>query len=104
MIGKSDLFIHMNIIGEFIEAIHRDAPTTSRIENYIYEYAVARHLLPKAMKEVYYNLNQVSEILETIITDPHEKTAIAQAFVHYHKPNAQQQAFLLEILVSCFID
>lgn len=57
MIGKSDLFISMNIIGEFIERIYKDNPSTNKIEDYIYEYAKERHLHPKSMKEVYYNLN-----------------------------------------------
>lgn len=39
MIGKSDLFIHMNIIGEFIEKIYKDKPSATKIEDYIYEYA-----------------------------------------------------------------
>lgn len=104
MIGKSDLFIHMNIIGEFIECIYRDAPSSNKIEDYIYDYAKERHILPKSMKEVYYNLNQISEILETIITDPVEKQAISSAFKVYKKPNASQQSLLLEILVACFID
>jgi hypothetical protein len=29
MIGKSDLFIHINIIGEFVEKIYTDKPSTS---------------------------------------------------------------------------
>lgn len=104
MLGKSDLFIHMNIIGEFIEAVHRDKPSTTAIEDYIYEYAKARHLLPKSLKEVYYNLNQLSEILETIIKDNSEKTKLSKAFIKYTKPTPQQQSVLLEIIIACFID
>lgn len=36
MVGKSDLFINMNIIGEFVETIYKDSPSTSQIEDYIY--------------------------------------------------------------------
>ncbi|EAS00609.2 DEAD/DEAH-box helicase (macronuclear) [Tetrahymena thermophila SB210] len=104
MIGKSDLFIHMNIIGEFIEKIYKDNPSTSKIEDYIYEYAKERHLHPKGMKEVYYNLNQISDILESIIDDPEEKKQISQGFQPYVKPNATQQKLLQEIVISCFID
>lgn len=103
----SDLFIGINILGEFLKEMMSHAPELAsgkEIDGKIFEYAQQNNLLGNNLKEIYYTILQLLEIFDCILENADEKHALQKFFAEYVQPDARQQKLLKEIIVAGFID
>lgn len=60
----------MNVLGEFVSYITKQ--DKYEMDKCIYDYAKENGLLSKALKEIYFNLNQLIEIIDYLVEDKKE--------------------------------
>jgi len=86
IIGKSDLFTIMNILGEFMKFLYIRCPTLDdvpKLESAISDFAIMYALIAKSLKAIFLNLRQLINIFESLIEDQEEKTVKINIFWPY---------------------
>lgn len=74
----------MNVLGFFLKEILKENKLD--IDNEIYKYAKNNYLISKSLKEVYYNLIQLIDIINNMLEDESEKIGLKEFFNNYNHP------------------
>ena len=101
--GKSDLFVGMNLLGEFFEQTAHAG--FGQLDAAIARFALEKGLLSKSLREIHQNLEQLLEIVRALLNDAREAALIENFFRSaYARPLPREILTLQEILVSTFAD
>jgi len=103
IVGSSDLFTIMNILGEFMKFLYQRCPSLDdidKLEVAIKDFGMMYNLIPKNLKAVFLNLRQLISIFETLLENDQEKKAMINSFKEYKNPLSIQQSKLQELIVA----
>ena len=103
IVGSSDLFTMMNILGEFMKFLYQRVPTLDNIEKLevaIKDFGMMYNLIPKNLKAIFLNMRQLISIFETLLENDDEKKAMTDSFKEYKNPLQLQQNKLQELVVA----
>ena len=78
----------MNVLGFFLKEVMKE--NRLDIDNEIYKYAKNNYLISKSLKEVYYNLIQLIDIINNMLEDEAEKIGLKDFFNTYNHPTTDK--------------